>query len=107
MLRLVRLLLPLFACAAPLAAQAHIVAQPVAGTEVVVTQVTTTDVTVGPMTGTPVTGTPVTVTSDDAAAGSGRFVASRPATVPRGIAAYGPFRVLDGGRAALVELVII
>lgn len=89
MLRLARLLLPLLACAAPFAAQARIVAEPVAGTEVVVTQVTTTE---------------VTVASDDAEAGSGRFVASRPAPVPRGIAAYGPFRVLDGSHAALVDV---
>jgi len=38
-----------------------------------------------------------------AAAGSGRFVASAPVAVPRGIARYGPFRVLDDGRAALVD----
>jgi hypothetical protein len=31
-----------------------------------------------------------------------RFVVTRPAPVPQGIAAFGPFRVLDGGRAALV-----
>ncbi|MFC3173242.1 alpha/beta hydrolase [Novosphingobium bradum] len=41
-----------------------------------------------------------------AAAGSGRFVASSPvsglAALPRGVARYGPFRVLDAGRAALV-----
>jgi hypothetical protein len=41
--------------------------------------------------------------------GSERFVASAPAPVPfgdvpQGIAAYGPFRVLDRGRAALVDV---
>ena len=35
--------------------------------------------------------------------GSERFVASQPAAIPAGIAEYGPFRVLDGSRAALVE----
>jgi hypothetical protein len=43
---------------------------------------------------------------DDAAAGSDRFVASTtlaaPVALPDGLAAYGPFRVLDGRRAALV-----
>ena len=45
-------------------------------------------------------------TARDAAAGSGseRLVAAAPASVPRGIAAYGPFRVLDGRRAALVDV---
>ncbi|RZK00344.1 MAG: alpha/beta hydrolase [Novosphingobium sp.] len=34
-----------------------------------------------------------------------RVVATyRPAPVPRGLAAYGPFRVLDGNRAALVDV---
>lgn len=80
MLRLARLLLPLLACtAAPLAAQERIAAEPVAALE-------------------------VSVASDDATAGSGRFVASRPTAVPQGIAAYGPFRVLDHGRAALVDV---
>ena len=45
--------------------------------------------------------------SVDAVAGSGRFVAPAPAAaapkIPHGIAAYGPFRVLDGARAALVD----
>ena len=40
--------------------------------------------------------------SDVAAAGSGRFVAAAPVDLPRGLASYGPFRVLDNGRAALV-----
>ena len=35
--------------------------------------------------------------------GSDRFVAAAPAQVPRGIASFGPFRVLDGTRAALVD----
>jgi hypothetical protein len=40
---------------------------------------------------------------DDAAAGSDRFVASSsPSRVPQGVARYGPFRVVDGTRAALV-----
>jgi hypothetical protein len=38
-----------------------------------------------------------------AASGSERFVASTPAAVPRGIASFGPFRVLDQRRAALVD----
>lgn len=33
-----------------------------------------------------------------------RYVAAQPAAVPRGIAAYGPFRVIDGSRAALVDV---
>jgi hypothetical protein len=37
-------------------------------------------------------------------AGSDRFVALEPAPVPQGIAAYGPFRVLDASRAALVDV---
>lgn len=36
--------------------------------------------------------------------GSERFVASMPAAVPQGIARFGPFRVLDAGRAALVDV---
>lgn len=38
--------------------------------------------------------------------GSGRFVASgsTPAAVPGGIARFGPFRVIDGARAALVDV---
>lgn len=36
--------------------------------------------------------------------GSGRFVAAAPAEVPRGIASFGPFRVLDRTRAALVDV---
>ena len=35
-------------------------------------------------------------------AGSDRFVVAPPASAPHGIAAFGPFRVLDSGRAALV-----
>jgi hypothetical protein len=34
--------------------------------------------------------------------GGERFVFTAPAVVPQGIAAFGPFRVLDDGRAALV-----
>ena len=36
--------------------------------------------------------------------GSERLVASAPADVPRGVASFGPFRVLDPGRAALVDV---
>ncbi len=36
--------------------------------------------------------------------GSERFVSAPPAAVPVGIASYGPFRVLDGTRAAIVGL---
>lgn len=36
--------------------------------------------------------------------GADRFVEVEPAALPAGIAAYGPFRVLDGGRAALVDV---
>jgi hypothetical protein len=35
--------------------------------------------------------------------GTARFVDVPPAPVPQGIAAYGPFRVLDAGHAALVD----
>jgi hypothetical protein len=37
-------------------------------------------------------------------AGSERFVATAPAPLPKGIAAFGPFRVLDATRAALVDV---
>jgi hypothetical protein len=36
--------------------------------------------------------------------GSERFVAAQPAAVPQGIARFGPFRVLDPGRVALVDV---
>ncbi len=36
--------------------------------------------------------------------GSDRFVASGQAVLPKGIARFGPFRVLDTGRAALVDV---
>lgn len=36
--------------------------------------------------------------------GSDRFVGAAPVPVPHGIAAYGPFRVLDANRAALVDV---
>ena len=45
----------------------------------------------------------IEVTAYDSAGGSERFVAAAPAEVPRGIASFGPFRVLDSGRAALVD----
>lgn len=35
--------------------------------------------------------------------GSERFVGNAPATIPQGIARFGPFRVLDGTRAAMVD----
>lgn len=38
------------------------------------------------------------------AGGSERYVEARPAPLPAGIASYGPFRVLDGSRAALVDV---
>ena len=42
--------------------------------------------------------------SDDAqVSGSERFVMAAPAEMPSGIASFGPFRVLDPGRAALVD----
>lgn len=41
----------------------------------------------------------VEVSSDG---GSERFVGVEPADIPQGIASFGPFRVLDGSRAALV-----
>ena len=42
--------------------------------------------------------------SDDPAVGSSeRFVLAPPAELPRGIASFGPFRVLDPGRAALID----
>jgi len=37
-------------------------------------------------------------------AGADRFVEVEPVPLPAGIAAYGPFRVLDGSRAALVDV---
>ena len=40
----------------------------------------------------------------EAPASGQRFVAAQPAPVPQGIASYGPFRVLDGARAALVDV---
>lgn len=43
-------------------------------------------------------------TIEAASGGSDRFVATRPAAVPYGIARFGPFRVLDAGRAALVDV---
>ncbi len=36
--------------------------------------------------------------------GSERYVATAPAPIPQGIARFGPFRVLDGNRAALVDV---
>lgn len=36
--------------------------------------------------------------------GGERFVATAPAPLPRGLAAYGPFRVLDATRVALVDV---
>ena len=62
----------------------------------------------GPLAGQTVTVTEVVedvVEEDEATVphtGSGRFVGAPPAQLPRGTASYGPFRVLDGTRAALV-----
>lgn len=38
------------------------------------------------------------------ATGSERFVGAQPAAIPQGLAAYGPFRVIDANRAALVDV---
>jgi hypothetical protein len=38
------------------------------------------------------------------ATGSERFVGAQPANIPQGVARYGPFRVIDGTRAALVDV---
>ena len=46
----------------------------------------------------------VEVSYEMADSGSERLVAAAPADVPRGIASFGPFRVLDPGRAALVDV---
>lgn len=46
----------------------------------------------------------VEVTEFVSSGGSERYVASAPALVPQGIARFGPFRVLDGSRAALVDV---
>ena len=45
----------------------------------------------------------VEVTQYISEGGSERFVATAPTDLPRGIASYGPFRVIDSGRAALVD----
>ena len=45
----------------------------------------------------------VEVTQAVSDGGSERFVATAPTDLPRGIASFGPFRVLDAGRAALVD----
>ena len=42
--------------------------------------------------------------TDNSDSGSARLVASAPADVPQGVASFGPFRVLDPGRAALVDV---
>ena len=44
------------------------------------------------------------VTYEVVDSGSERLVAAAPADVPRGVARFGPFRVLDPGRAALVDV---
>ena len=48
-------------------------------------------------------GETVEVTQYISEGGSERFVATAPTDLPRGIASFGPFRVLDPGRAALVD----
>lgn len=51
-------------------------------------------------------GEAVTLVVDGAEAGTARVVeiAAQPAPVAKGIAAYGPFRVLDGSHAALIDV---
>lgn len=44
------------------------------------------------------------VVAEPQAAGGTRFVAAQPAQVPPGAAAYGPFRLIDESRAALVDV---
>ena len=46
----------------------------------------------------------VDVTETVSTGGSERFVVAAPAPLPQGIARFGPFRVLDGSRAALVDV---
>ena len=46
----------------------------------------------------------VEVTELASSGGSERYVVAAPALVPQGIARFGPFRVLDGSRAALVDV---
>ena len=46
----------------------------------------------------------VEVTETVSTGGSERFVVAAPAPLPQGIARFGPFRVLDGSRAALVDV---
>jgi len=81
--------------AVPAAAQALVYAElggqagPLATQVVTVTEVTVEEEVIG-------------ADSEGAAAGSGRFVAAAPGLLPRGVATYGPFRVVDDGRAALV-----
>lgn len=87
---------------------AGLIASPAAGAQ----QLAYASLGEGPAAAQVVTVTEVTVEdiveedSDVAAAGSGRFVAAAPVdfpvALPRGLATYGPFRVLDDGRAALV-----
>lgn len=40
----------------------------------------------------------------DTPGGSDRFVGAQPATLPQGIARFGPFRVLDGKTAAMIDV---
>ncbi|HOB13422.1 MAG TPA: alpha/beta hydrolase [Novosphingobium sp.] len=75
MRRIVLLLLSLFAIALPAAAR-----------EVVVTEEV------------------IEITEVTESGGSERFVGVEPAPIPQGIARFGPFRVLDGKRAAMVDL---
>lgn len=46
----------------------------------------------------------VEVTEVVSSGGSERYVVAAPALVPQGVARFGPFRVLDGSRAALVDV---
>lgn len=114
MLRRLRPVLAILAClASPLAAQPVIVAEPVAAATMPADEAFAvpaarreTAAFAAAQLGGPGAGE-----VSGAAAGSGRFVASPPPArgkgapppIPRGIAAFGPFRVLDGSRAALVD----
>jgi hypothetical protein len=87
MLRRFALLLPLLALAAA----------PAAAEEVTITT-TVYETAAGTVTET------VETTTYFTEGGSERFVAVQPAPVPHGIARFGPFRVLDEGRVALVDV---
>ncbi|MCB2078006.1 MAG: alpha/beta hydrolase [Novosphingobium sp.] len=77
---LAAILLPILACMAPATAAHEITYQEVIVEETVIEEVVWID------------------------AGSERFVGARDETAPQGLASYGPFRVLDDSRAALVDV---